>query len=203
MASEIFLENLTASDVVYNLQRNAAGQAWNGTAFVSYAVTHGSSLLVRNRTTIGATGDYGPFDLVADASKLSIWVTTQSSGSETRALDNEIYREDFTVNQAVDELTSASSVSPFLVDDDSTWRFPNRSDLTSPQLVSAAIGDDDRLVQMDFSLVIPANGSLNSIGTVAFTNISGTEPTIVSSELSADRKKVHVKLDCSGATANT
>lgn len=98
-------------------------------------------------------------------------------------------------------LASAATVSPFLITKDHSWKFDRATQVVAPNLITEVSGFDDLLLEMDFTGALSGNASISSISSVTVTDESGkTEPTIVSSSLSADKKKVHIKTD--GASAS-
>ena len=105
-----------------------------------------------------------------------------------------------------EEVGNQAAVSAFLVDEDHTWAFQSRSQTTSPQLITElrGTGGFNGLVAMDFTIPMPAGASIASIGTVSVADEAGkTEPTLSSAQTSADRKKVHVPVNATSATAGT
>lgn len=106
------------------------------------------------------------------------------------------------IKDAIGAIESGATVSPYLVDPDHTWEFSSSSQTTSPKLLKENIGFDG-LVAVDFDEIIPALTSLQSVTSATFANISGTEPTVGDRSVSADRKKAHIEIDASSATANT
>ncbi len=96
---------------------------------------------------------------------------------------------------------SIGSVSPFTVDKEHTWKFAAKQNAAS-NIIKVLIGFDG-ILAMDFDTAIPARTSLASITSAVFTNITGTEPTISASAVSADRRSAHITVDTSAATANT
>lgn len=129
--------------------------------------------------------------------------STTNLGELETYLENTLGEPDDTIAADIAAINSGRSVSAFLVDDDHTWRFNNRQDVTSPQLVNentSFIG----LVSLDFSVPMPANGAIASINSASFTNVAlVTEPTVSSSSISADLKQAHVLINCTSATAAT
>lgn len=93
------------------------------------------------------------------------------------------------------------TVSPFTVDSEHTWHFSAKQNAAS-NIIKVLIGFDG-ILAMDFDTAIPGRTSLASITSAAFTNISGTEPTISTSAVSADRRAAHITVDTTSATANT
>ena len=60
------------------------------------------------------------------------------------------------------------------------------------------------MVAMDFTVPMPANASISSVGTVGVADETGkTEPTLSAASLSPDKKKVHVPVNATAATAGT
>ncbi len=99
-------------------------------------------------------------------------------------------------------IADALPVSAANVDKDHTWKFDSPSQVTAPNIVNEVIGFVG-LVQMDFDEPMPARSSIASITSAAFANDAGTEPTVTSSAMSTDKKKVLVLIDASVATAGT
>ncbi len=99
-------------------------------------------------------------------------------------------------------IADALPVSAANVDKDHTWKFDSPSQVTAPNIVNEVIGFVG-LVQMDFDEPMPARSSIASITSAAFANDAGTEPTVTSSAMSTDKKKVLVLIDASAATAGT
>lgn len=98
---------------------------------------------------------------------------------------------------------SGSAVSPFNVDKDHTWRFDSPSQTTAPNIIVEIIGFAAQ-VRMDFTEPMPASVSIQSITTTSVADVGGaTEPTISSSAISADKKKVDLTLATASATAGT
>jgi hypothetical protein len=98
---------------------------------------------------------------------------------------------------------SSEQVSAYLVDNDHTWKFDSPSQATSPKIITENIGFIG-LLSMDFTEPMPALGSISSITTTSVADVGGaTEPTISSSAVSADKKKVHLSVNCASATAST
>ena len=108
----------------------------------------------------------------------------------------------------IDDIATAAGgvVSAFLVDEDHSWGFQSRSQTTSPQLITEirGTGGFNGLVAMDFTVPMPANASISSVGTVGVADETGkTEPTLSAASLSPDKKKVHVPVNATAATAGT
>ena len=137
----------------------------------------------------GMTGTVNTFDeLISSADTLD----TLYAGSDLEA--------------DIAAISSGASVSAFLVDEDHTWIFQSRSQTTSPQLVTELRGTDgfNGLVAMDFTVPMPANAVISTIGTVSVADESGkTEPTLSAASLSPDKKKVHIPVNATSATAGT
>lgn len=103
----------------------------------------------------------------------------------------------------VSEAGAGSTVSAALVDKDHTWSFDSPNQVIAPNTITEIVGFNG-LLQMDFTLPIPSAGSIASITTTSVADVGGaTEPTISSSALSADKKKVLLTVDASSATAGT
>jgi hypothetical protein len=109
-----------------------------------------------------------------------------------------------TVGTQLAAAASANSVSPFIVDDDHTWSFDSRTQLTSPDILSESVGEATIYKAMDFSEALTANGSIASITSVTVADVANaTKPTVTTSAISSDKKKVHVTLSAASATAAT
>lgn len=94
-------------------------------------------------------------------------------------------------------------VSPYLVDSDSTWRFDNASQTTAPNTITKLIGFNG-LLAMDFTELLPVGGSIASVTSVSVADVGGeTEPTITTSAVSADKKKVIITTNATSATDST
>jgi methionine-rich copper-binding protein CopC len=99
--------------------------------------------------------------------------------------------------------SGGTGTSPYLVDDEDTWSFDSRTQITSPDILVES-ATTPFLKQMDFSEPLTANGSIQSVTSVTVADESGkTEPTIVSSAKSADQKKVVITINASAASAGT
>lgn len=108
-----------------------------------------------------------------------------------------------TATTLTEDITGLAAVSPFLVAKGHSWRFDSPGQVTAPQLIREVTGFDDVLFEMDFSGALSNSDSIGSVSSVTVTDISGTEPTVVSSALRADKKAVHIKMDGASASANT
>lgn len=88
-------------------------------------------------------------------------------------------------------------------DADHTWQFDGPGQTTAPNYITEAIGFIGYLA-MDFTEPMPTDVAISSISATAVADVSGaTEPTISSSVVSYDKKKVLLQVDCSAATAAT
>jgi hypothetical protein len=85
MANEIKLELGTSGATVYAVARDAAGQAWNGSAFVTYTTTRSTFKLAM--TELGVTGFYGPIDLPGSGTGRWWQIYRQVGGSPSHTLD--------------------------------------------------------------------------------------------------------------------
>jgi hypothetical protein len=94
------------------------------------------------------------------------------------------------------------TVSAFNVDSDHTWTFNNSVQPTAPKIINEVVGFDG-LLAMDFTKAIPQQVSIASVDSATFANISGTEPTVSASAVSANKKQAHITVDASAATTNT
>lgn len=94
------------------------------------------------------------------------------------------------------------TTAAYNVDKDHTWTFANKNQTTASNIITEPIGFN-ALLAMDFSDQIPARTSIQSITAATFANITGTEPTVSSSNPSSDRKSATIMVDATAATANT
>lgn len=99
---------------------------------------------------------------------------------------------------------TGSTVSPFILNDDHTWSFDSRDQITSPDILTESVGESTIFKSIDFTLPVTANGSISTITSVTVADVSGaTEPTITTSAISTDKKHVHLTIDATSATAAT
>jgi hypothetical protein len=85
MANEISYEAGTTGLTLYAVARNAAGQAWNGSAFATYTTTRGDFDLAL--TDSGSTGFYGPINLPGSGTGRWWQIYLQAGGSPSHAND--------------------------------------------------------------------------------------------------------------------
>lgn len=96
------------------------------------------------------------------------------------------------------------TVSPFLVAQARSWKFPNATQTTASNTISEITGFNDLLFEIDLSNVLASNAAVSTISSTTVGDLgSSTEPTVVSSTKRADGKAIHVLMDAAGATANT
>jgi hypothetical protein len=94
------------------------------------------------------------------------------------------------------------TVSAFNVDADHTWTFNNSVQPTAPKIIKEVIGFNG-LLAMDLTKVMPQQVSISSVDSATFANISGTEPTVSASAVSANKKQAQITINAATATANT
>lgn len=117
-------------------------------------------------------------------------------------LDGSVYRATANFLEQA-PVAAGGPVSPFLVDNNHTWRFSNRSQTIAPNNVTDQVGFEG-LLAMDFTYPMPAEDTIHTIQSATFTNVVGvTEPTVDSSAISASKKQVHLTVDAATATAGT
>lgn len=98
---------------------------------------------------------------------------------------------------------SGPSISPTFVDEDHTWGFDDRSQITSPNDVTESAAPAV-LVQMDFTEPLPKQASILSITSVTIADVAAaTKPTVTTSQVDGTKKKVIVTLNTATATAAT
>jgi hypothetical protein len=68
-----------------------------------------------------------------------------------------------TIGGDIHTALTANSVSPFIVDDDHTWSFDSRTQITSPDILTESVGEATIYKAVDFSEALTANGSIGSI----------------------------------------
>ncbi len=97
----------------------------------------------------------------------------------------------------------AYTVSAILVDEDDSWTFDSPTQITSAKIL--AEGKSPAVMKaMDFAAPATKWGSLSSITSVTIADVGGaTKPTIVSSALSLDKKKVNILFNAESATTGT
>lgn len=98
---------------------------------------------------------------------------------------------------------TATAVSPYVAAPGHTWVFSSANQLIASNTCKGYTGEDDVVLVMDFSQVLGSGNAVSTVVSAAFTDITGTEPTVVSSAKRADGKAVVVILDCTSATTNT
>ena len=97
------------------------------------------------------------------------------------------------------------SVSPFNVDDDHTWSFNDRTEMTSSTIINEVVGFNAQ-VRMDFTEPMPVNVVIAQDGILSVTvaDLAGqTEPLITASKITADGKGVDITLNCATTTPAT
>lgn len=99
-------------------------------------------------------------------------------------------------------IAGAIGVDPANVDPDHTWHFDSPLQTTAPNTLSELIGFIG-LLSMDFTEPLPNRSSIASVSTATFANISGTEPVVTSSTVTANKKGVNILIDCTLATSGT
>ena len=93
MPNEIFVPIAVPADVMYVVEFNAGGQAWNGSAFVTFTSTRPTFVL--HRATVGDNGIYGPYDSQSGTVRWVAFVTTQTAGNESATLDESAWEDGF------------------------------------------------------------------------------------------------------------
>lgn len=165
-------------------------RAWAGTATASDDIALLSQLSASNFASSFITSSSFAAGAINAAA-----VATDAIGAAELAAD--------AATEIATAVGSASGVSAYLVDPDHTWRFDTPSQVTAPNSLTENIGFVG-LLQMDFTQPLPALGSIASISSTAVADVGGaTEPTISTSALSADKKKVVLTVNASAATAST
>jgi len=159
---------------------------------IGYTRKNADGAVAADRATTGIT-------LLSETETTATYSTVATATSGALVWDNGTLNQSQALQNAAN---SGATVAAYLVDSDHTWKFTNRSEVTSPTIINEIIGFNG-LVQMDFTEPMPSGASIASVTSVSITNITGTEPTVTTSEVSADKRKVVVTLDTSSATANT
>lgn len=106
------------------------------------------------------------------------------------------------VDAQISTVTGGTTVSAANVDKDHTWQFDSPAQVTSPRVLQELIGFVG-LLSMDFTEPLPSRSAINTVSSATFANISGTEPTVTSATVTANKKGVNILIDASSATANT
>lgn len=94
------------------------------------------------------------------------------------------------------------TVDATYVDTAHTWTFPSSVQTTATRIINELIGFNG-IACMDFTNVIPSDVAISSVDSASFANISGTEPTVGTSTVSTNLKKVLIPINATSATANT
>ena len=91
----------------------------------------------------------------------------------------------------------SGSISPLQPGDDETWRFDDRAQLTSPDILVFTVGGDNSARSMDFTRALKRSNGSAAIQSVAATAISPSSdaPLIVDPAKSADGKAVNLMID--------
>lgn len=95
-----------------------------------------------------------------------------------------------------------STVDATYVDAAHTWTFPSSVQTTATRIINELIGFNG-IACMDFTSVIPSDVAISSVDSASFANISGTEPTVGTTSVSTNLKKVLIPVNATSATANT
>ncbi len=105
---------------------------------------------------------------------------------------------------AIDEIVdavqaAAGNISPVNVDTDHTWKFDNPNQTTAPKIINELAGFNG-LLCMDFTEPMPSRSAISSVTSATFTATAGTEPTVSSSAVTANKDGVNVMVDTTSAT---
>jgi hypothetical protein len=97
---------------------------------------------------------------------------------------------------------SGTTLSPHTIGDNRTWKFSNRQQVTSPNIIVETTSFDGELA-FDFTQSLNPGQTINSVDstTVTAVDVSDDEPTIVTTAIAPDRRFAHISIDCSSAEA--
>jgi hypothetical protein len=97
---------------------------------------------------------------------------------------------------------SGTTLSPHTIGDNRTWKFSNRQQVTSPNIIVETTSFDGELA-FDFTQSLNPGQTINSVDstTVTAVDVTDDEPTVVTSAIAPDRRFAHISIDCSSAEA--
>ncbi|MGD9632664.1 MAG: hypothetical protein AB7U97_05240 [Pirellulales bacterium] len=180
MANELFLPAaFSAGDVVYVVEFNELGQAWNPTASAWQVHAGTQPPFVGHRSTIGANGSFGPFDAQVETTRWLAFSTTQTAGNESLALDQVEFDEliSLTLNQSqfndlVDELVNAGAaarpVNQTAVPPSRTWILVKTDQgWVGEEILTIQKSNIAKLFAVEFRNDLSNNGRVKSIDSVS------------------------------------
>lgn len=139
--------------------------------------------------------------------------TTLASGTSAATIADAVWDEARTghttagtfgryLDAQVSTISGAAAADPTYVDAAHTWTFPSAVQTTATRIINELIGFNG-LACMDFTNVIPPEVAISTVDSATFANISGTEPTVGTTSVSTNLKKVLIPINATSATANT
>jgi hypothetical protein len=200
MANEIFYELGTTGATVYAVVRNAAGQAWNGSAFVTYTTTRSTFWL--QLPEVGVTGYYGPISLPGSGAgrwwQIYLQDSGTSAGASSHANDLRLatgYNDDSLTTLSI--LTTDNPISQRPVAEEFTARIPKRSSGSLVTTIPVRIKSSEVVtLAADFSWLLAPGDRLSAITDVSTTNSEALTLT----SLGVDRELA--KFSVEGGVAN-
>lgn len=112
MANEIQFELGETGRTLYAVVRNAAGQAWNGTAFATYTTTRGDFDLAMPE--IGTTGSYGPINLPSSGEGRWWQIYLQAGASPSHADDVKVATGYYTIGSVAGHTPQTGDAYPIV-----------------------------------------------------------------------------------------
>lgn len=101
-----------------------------------------------------------------------------------------------TIEEQIEELATGTTISPFSVDEGHTWRFESSDQTTAKPTIREVVGFD-ALVAMDFSRVIPANTTANTVTVVAVSPDTGLETGAIA--VTPNKRGMHLPVEITEA----